>query len=295
MKIPASVAVSFQVERYATPTGTEACSISTETEKITITEGYEVSKDQSFQDASKAVTNGEVIQAEERLYARRKSDASHFASYVQTITAPSRGQAAGVGLNYAGETLGTTNEMEYKIGENGWQDCEATMSLAAFGWEDNTAVTVQFRIKHTETHYAGPIESVTIPTRIGAPAFTLDNNAEAVTIPAGYYYNRESGAYNSDEWTAGTGEAVTVAPGGAIYIYKAAVTEGENKAFKSQVQTITAPSRGTTPAVAIDYYNETLSTTAAMEYKLGNGQWTDCTANMAATDFQWDGSQDVVV
>lgn len=60
---------------------------------------------------------------------------------------------------------------------------------------------------------------------------------------------------------------------------------------------VVAKTKGTMSAVvSINYKDETLSTTAAMEYRTDNGNtWTACTDDMAASTFGWNGSKAVTV
>lgn len=60
-------------------------------------------------------------------------------------------------------------------------------------------------------------------------------------------------------------KSVTVAPSEKIYLYKSAVTTGENKMFKSVVKTFTAPARKEIGEVKIDFNTETINTTTSMQ------------------------------
>ena len=101
--------------------------------------------------------------------------------------------------------------------------------------------------------YTGNTEKFTtntIPARLAAPTLTISNEAEGAEISGAYYYSFTSAEYGNTDWKQGTGALVTVEPDDTIYIYKAATDE----AFKSNVQTLTAPSRGAAPTLpTIDY------------------------------------------
>ena len=123
--------------------------------------------------------------------------------------------------------------------------------------------------------------SVSIPSR-PTLSLSIDNSAEGVVLSDDYYYNFTSNAYDSEEWTQGSGNVVTVEPKTNIYIYKVATEE----TFKSAVQTLPAPARRTDVAslkLVKDYPNvasdgRIVNVTTEMEYRLqGTDTWTACT------------------
>ena len=217
---------------------------------------------------------------------RTKATAKNYASEAQTLNVPARNQAPTVTIDYSAETLGTTAAMEYRVGNGQWNDCTANMSAEAWFGKD-----VQFRIKSTNNAFASETQTLSIAARPEAPSLELDNATEAVTISADYYYNTESAQYDNGKWKQGDGSAVQVGAEKTIYIYKVAT----KNAFKSQVQTLTAPSKGDIPNVTTDFDEEILSTTTAMEYRLENGAWKDCSADMKVTEFGWNGTADLAV
>lgn len=103
-----------------------------------------------------------------------------------------------------------------------------------------------------------------------APDLKIDTEAEGVEISSEYYYNTTGADYSAEGWTQGNGSLVPVDPEGTIYIYAAAT----GSAFKSAVQTLVAPARGTAPTLpTIDYKDESLSgTNTGMEYGIAMGQ-----------------------
>ena len=136
-------------------------------------------------------------------------------------------------------------------------------------------------------------QSLTVPVRPSAPTLTINNATEKVKIPKGYFYGTAGSNYENIA-NAGNGTDISVNSETSIYIYQAAVTEGDNKSFKSAVQTLTAPERQAKPTVTIDYINETLSTTVAIQYQ-NNMSWIDCTADMSASAFEWSGTSEKIV
>ena len=197
------------------------------------------------------------------------------------------GQNEGYTINYATETVTANSGYEVRLTEN---DTWGTGPI-------NITPGGTFQVRHAETEDGAPASegtTVNVAARPNAPTLTIDNEAEGVMISAEYYYSFTSNQYDNGNWTQGTGEVVHVDPEATIYIYKASVTSGNDAAFKSQVQTLTAPARASTPTVpTIDYEDEALSgTTTAMEYAMGQNvpsQWTACTANMTLEDLGWNG------
>ena len=214
---------------------------------------------------------------------------------VEVYTAYSApGENEGYTINYANETVTAASNYEVRPTESdGWTASGTALSITPGG---------TFQVRHAAAMDGAPASeplTVNVEARPAAPILAIDNEAEGVTIPSGYSYNTTSEDY-SNTWTQGGGSLVHVQPGSSIYIYKAAVTSGDDAAFKSEVLTLTAPERASTPTLpTINYENETLSgTTTAMEYALGQNvpnQWEDCSDNMSLTSFGWDGSEAVTV
>ena len=178
----------------------------------------------------------------------------------------------GYSINFTAETA--TADENYEISTDGTEFRDGPLTITPGG-------TLYVR-------YAGNTEKFTtntIPARLAAPMLTISNEAEGAEISGAYYYSFTSAEYGNTDWKQGTGALVTVEPDDTIYIYKAATDE----AFKSNVQTLTAPSRGAAPTLpTIDYGSETLSgTTAEMEYRVGaNGEWKQCTdEDMSVTEW----------
>ena len=196
----------------------------------------------------------------------------------------------GYTINYANETVTAASDYEVRPAESdNWMASGTALSITPGG---------TFQVRHAAATDGAPASeplTVNVEARPAAPTLAIDNEAEGVTIPSGYSYNTTSEDY-SNTWTQGDGSLVKIEPGSSIYIYQAAT----DNAFKSAIQTLTAPERASTPTLpTINYENETLSgTTTAMEYALVQNvpsQWEDCSDNMSLTSFGWDGSEAVTV
>ena len=119
--------------------------------------------------------------------------------------------------------------------------------------------------------------------------YAIDCVTEKITIESGYQVSSDKSSTIADQ--------STVAPGDSLFIRK----EENNFYNASNWTDFTTPSRETTPSVSINYTDETLNTTATMQYVIGASghgvqSWTDCNANMAATAFgNWNGSTEITV
>ena len=217
------------------------------------------------------------------------SPASSAGLSVTTLPAPPESSA--VTIDYELETISFDSDtLEMSTSEDFTSGTAISSGSSVVSYMGQS---VYVRIKAAGGVPASAPVEIAIPARPAAPALSIDTEAEGVVLSNEYYYNT-TGADYSNTWTQGTGSLVTVQPGNSIYIYKAAVTSGENAAFKSAVLTLTAPVRASTPNVpTIDYEDEALTgTTTGMEYALGQNvpsQWTACTANMTLEDLGWNG------
>ncbi len=201
-------------------------------------------------------------------------------------------ESVGYSIDYANETVTANSGYEVKLPET---DQWTTSSI-------NITPGGTFQVRRVEIVGGPPASKATtvnLPDRPDAPTLPIDNVTEGVTISSEYYYNTTRGDYSTEGWTLGNGSVVTVQPGSSIYIYKAAVTSGDEAAFKSNVQTLTAPERASTPiAPTIDYDNETLTgTKTGMEYGVvtseqsSPGEWKACTDDMTLENLGWAGSE----
>lgn len=201
-------------------------------------------------------------------------------------------ESVGYSIDYANETVTANDGYEVRLSET---DSWTTSSI-------KITPGSTFQVRHAATADGAPASEATtvkVPDRPAAPTLLINNVTEGVTISSEYYYNTTSEDYSAEGWTQGTGSFVAVQPGSSIYIYKEAVTSGDEAAFKSNVQTLTAPERASTPAVpTIDYDNETLTgTTTGMEYGVVTSEqsspdeWKDCTDNMTLENLGWTGSE----
>ena len=201
-------------------------------------------------------------------------------------------ESVGYSIDYANETVTANSGYEVKLPET---DQWTTSSI-------NITPGGTFQVRRAATADGAPASEATpvnVPDRPDVPTLSIDNKAEGLIISEGYFYNTRSEDY-SGSWTKGKSDVVVpVQPGSSIYIYKAAVTSGDDAAFKSKVQTLTAPERASTPTVpTIDYDNETLTgTKTGMEYGVVTSEqsspdeWKDCTDNMTLENLGWTGSE----
>ena len=202
------------------------------------------------------------------------------------------GESEGYIIDYANETVTAKSGYEMKLHENG-QWTTSSINITPGG---------TFQVRRVEIVGGPPASKATtvnLPDRPDVPTLSIDNKAEGVTISSEYYYNTTSEDYSDEGWTRGNGSFVAVQPGSSIYIYKEAVTSGDEAAFKSNVQTLTAPGRASTPiAPTINYDNETLTgTTTGMEYGVVTSEqsspdeWKACTDDMTLENLGWAGSE----
>lgn len=199
----------------------------------------------------------------------------------------------GYSINYSDETVTATSGYEVKLSNSDtWTASGTALSISPGG---------TFQVRHAATENGSPASdaaTVNVAERPDAPDLKIDTEAEGVEISSEYYYNTTGADYSAEGWTQGNGSLVPVDPEGTIYIYAAAT----GSAFKSAVQTLAAPARGTAPTLpTIDYKDESLSgTNTGMEYGIAMGQsvpsqWQGCSADMSLTSFGWDGSEQVTV
>lgn len=276
----------------AIPDRPEAPKLTISSEQVTIGSDYYYSTSTPTYDNTWTQGNGSAVGVDESttVYICKAATTSAFRSKVQALSAGERPDAPTITIDYAAETLSTTTDMEYSLDGTSWTACTANMTIPE-EWISTPQKTVRIRTKAQDATLASNQAVVNIPSRLKPPSLSIDNESEGVTLSDLYFYNTTGTAY-TNSWTQGDGSHVTVLPDGKLYIYQV----NTNAAFKSQVLTLTAPSRGTTPTVSIDYAAETLSTTQAMEYSLDSGaSWADCDSNMGATAFGWDGTAAVAV
>lgn len=195
-------------------------------------------------------------------------------------------------INFTTETI--TFESVYEVNTNSGFNGTTVRS----GGSVTPGQTLYIRRVASDGIPASAATRMLIPARSAAPSLHIENTDESVMISGDYFYNvAGNGQYDNSGWTQGEGSAVKVAPNATIYIYKAATDSN----FRSEVQTLTAPSRSNTPNVVVNYAGETLSTTEAMEYSIvtstpGDPDWQGYTGtDMAAAAFGWNGTEEVKV
>lgn len=132
------------------------------------------------------------------------ASSTNFKSAEITVTAPARLPDTNVVIDFAAESLNTTEAMQYRLSEeDDWTSCTANMTAADFGWGGTAAVSVQLRYPNTDDNYASQTQSLTIPARPAAPAIGYTATATKVTVAAetGVRYRLDGGLWmtaNSD-------------------------------------------------------------------------------------------------
>ena len=90
-----------------------------------------------------------------------------------------------VAIDYIGETLSTSDDMEYSTDGETWLPCAENMSVKAVGWNESESLTVKFRYAADKNHTAGKIQNVTIPPRPAAPDIsevTVTKTQDSITV-----------------------------------------------------------------------------------------------------------------
>ena len=121
--------------------------------------------------------------------------------------------------------------------------------------------------------------------------YTIDYAAETISAESGYELAR------IDTESSG-GSSLGLTPGNdpySVYI-RFAETSTHSASPWTEVTIPARPSFEISKIPSIDYTSETISTTEVMEYSVDGGRnWKDCTADMAVTDFGWNGTAEVNV
>ena len=90
-----------------------------------------------------------------------------------------------VAIDYIGETLSTSDDMEYSTDGETWLPCAENMSVKAVGWNESESLTVKFRYAADKNHTAGKTQNVTIPPRPAAPDIsevTVTKTQDSITV-----------------------------------------------------------------------------------------------------------------
>ena len=229
-------------------------------------------------------------------YARYAGDNSYNASPASTgttiwTTYATPAEDEGYAINYTSEQIEPTNGYEVRLNDGDTWSSEAITITPGNS----------FQVRHcadsssTEGKGAPASESITAttPSRPAAPSLSIDNKQEGVIVEDGYAYNLSSANYDDEDWTTGDGSLVKIGPEATLHVYVKATKD----AFKSEVQTITAPSRENTPEVpAIDYAHETLhGVNDTIEWSTDYTTWKPCREDMSLADLGWDGDSELTV
>lgn len=203
-----------------------------------------------------------------------------------TITVSASGTGQG-GYEYAcvpGENASAPTE--------GWRDSNIFSDR-----DPGTAYTVFARYAGNEYYEpSSASDGVTVYTAAKKPATSdvfIDYTAETISFAATLEVNT---AENFDRTAITSGNSIKDYFGSTLYVR---VKENGNIPA-SEPLPLAIPSRPTAPSVSVNYGEETLSTTTAMQYASStSGQsvqrWETCEEDMAATAFGWDGSAEVTV
>lgn len=157
----------------------------------------------------------------------------------------------------------------------------SNMSGAISGTGEKLALTpgqdVYFRTKAAAGGVpASNIQTLDVPSRPAAPAFTYDaaNQRTSQTISSAYEYSDSPSMTSA---TTGSGTYVSFPLGTTKYFRKKATAS----AFKSAIQSLYA---NNPPAYTIDYTNERTATAVAStdEYSYNNSSWTSGSGNYLA-------------
>lgn len=199
----------------------------------------------------------------------------------------------GYTIDFTAETITINDGYEVSATEN-----DFTTQVAS-GASVTPGKDLYIRKAAKENYDASAAATITVPARgtVAENAVTVSYLNETVTVPTGYKYvikDAQASDTAHDACTeSGAGTPVAFGPGKYLYVYK----EATASAFKTEVKEIAAAPRPAATSVTIDYANETLNTAATMQYKVGEGAWTTCTADMSVSNaaFGWDGTAAVTV
>ena len=225
------------------------------------------------------------VTADNDIRVRVKATSSAPVSLIQSIEVSTQTTPAAPAIDYAAETVATTAALEYRVGAGEWAACTADMDFASLDWT-GSALTVEFRSKASGSTLASDAVSITLAARPLAPTTAAFDAATSILsgVTTSMAYSLDNGA----TWTNCASSSFTLS----------GVTEGNDIRVRLQA-TGSAPvsaaqlidlSKATTQAPSIDYAAETVATTTALEYRVGEGAWTACAADMGFSDLGWTGS-----
>ena len=219
------------------------------------------------------------------------------------LAADTNAATEGYIINYAEETITISEGYEVYTAQTGSTKIESNSKITDY-------IGQSLYIRQTEPE-SSTWTTISVPARPETPNLTIDTRQEGVEVPEGYRYNTSSQAIDAEGWTGGTGTLVRVQPQATIYIYKAAVTEGDNPSFRSDVQTLTAPARATTPSggapPSLSVQNEVINFTSppgqsiSWQYRVDSSDisdpnaWSEATFPLALSKLGWTGETSITV
>ncbi|TWH59426.1 putative glycosyl hydrolase [Desulfitobacterium sp. LBE] len=153
-------------------------------------------------------------------------------SFTITVTKADGPAVPSVGFSFDGvninKLMDATASMEYSLdGGSNWADCTGNIDLTTSLGSITAANDIKVRIKETDTHHAGVIQTIDItqpllPTGIGKTDETSERNNGTITGVSSLMEYKESG---DESYTAISGSTVTgLAPGVYLVRLKAAGT-----------------------------------------------------------------------
>lgn len=195
---------------------------------------------------------------------------------VEQYTQPPTPDANVVTINYKDETISYDSKYEV-FTKNDGTGTKVTGAITPSSEEQ----TIYVRVKAVDDGApASEWRAVTIPARPAmGTTLTVDNKTEKVIVPIGYSCQIDSGSVTD---VTGSSQGVALDTSKTLSYWKTATISS----FRSEKATITAPSRLSHSTVDINFMDETINTTTAMEYSTDGGvTWTDCTDNMSISNF----------
>ncbi len=245
----------------------------------------------------------------ERGNAAVETTGAHLHEKTGLVGHNTEGNAPDAQLDFIKEQIvGVSNRMEYLITDSADPPADWTNAAKVSGKKirisagipEAGAASKYIHIRHKNSSFTKTIE---LPAR---PALTVSlgtgdlwdswtvnnivNEYEEGYVPRGFSYRIDNG--DDKDNLSGLTLFLPIKPGTTLTFWQRATATS----FKSAEISDTSPTRLPKPSVAIDFVNEKLGTSAAMDYRLGEADdWTSCTPDMPFTAFGWNGAEAVIV
>jgi hypothetical protein len=183
-------------------------------------------------------------------YFRKLATAGEFASSIQVLTAPARPATPSFAIDYINENTSTVVPSDVEYADN------VSMTGAASGTGSKVSlvpgVNRYFRKKATASNFRSAVQTLAVPARPAAPAFTIDYAGETIAENVSTDFEYSTNASMSGA-TTGNGSKPAVVPGTNLYFKgKASATQ-----FASLIQTLVVGIRPASPSYTINYTAET--------------------------------------